>query len=86
MFTSLIQHIEQQRYLHRVLLRVWRQFPPRLAGFLKGLLARSWVLGAVAVAAYSYMSLVPIIQPPIAKLLTTRAERQPRKIPITAST
>ena len=33
------------------------------------------VLGAVAVAAYSYMSLVPIIQPPIMRLLTTRSER-----------
>ena len=33
------------------------------------------LLGAVAVAAYSYMSLVPIIQPPILRLLTTRAER-----------
>jgi oxaloacetate decarboxylase beta subunit len=33
------------------------------------------LLGAVAVAAYSYMSLVPIIQPPIMRLLTTRAER-----------
>ena len=33
------------------------------------------ILGAVAVAAYSYMALVPIIQPPIMKLLTTEAER-----------
>jgi len=33
------------------------------------------LLGAVAVAAYSYMSLVPILQPPILRLLTTRAER-----------
>jgi len=33
------------------------------------------MLGPVAVAAYSYMSLVPIIQPPIMKLLTTRRER-----------
>jgi oxaloacetate decarboxylase beta subunit len=33
------------------------------------------LLGAVAVAAYSYMALVPIIQPPIMRLLTTRAER-----------
>lgn len=33
------------------------------------------LLGAVAVAAYSYMALVPILQPPILKLLTTRAER-----------
>lgn len=34
------------------------------------------LLGAVAVAAYSYMSLVPIIQPPIMKLLTTSEERK----------
>ena len=34
------------------------------------------LLGAIAVAAYSYMALVPIIQPPIMRLLTTRAERQ----------
>ena len=33
------------------------------------------LLGAIAVAAYSYMALVPIIQPPIMYLLTTRAER-----------
>lgn len=33
------------------------------------------LLGAVAVAAYSYMSLVPLIQPPIMRLLTTPAER-----------
>ncbi len=34
------------------------------------------LLGAIAVAAYSYMSLVPIIQPPIMKLLTTEKERK----------
>ncbi|MZI91832.1 sodium ion-translocating decarboxylase subunit beta [Vibrio sp. CAIM 722] len=33
------------------------------------------LLGAIAVAAYSYMALVPIIQPPIMKLLTTKQER-----------
>jgi carboxybiotin decarboxylase len=33
------------------------------------------LLGSIAVAAYSYMALVPIIQPPIVKLLTTKAER-----------
>jgi sodium ion-translocating decarboxylase beta subunit len=33
------------------------------------------LLGPIAVAAYSYMSLVPIIQPPIMRLLTTRGER-----------
>jgi len=34
------------------------------------------LLGAIAVAAYSYMALVPLIQPPIMRLLTTEAERQ----------
>ncbi len=34
------------------------------------------LLGAIAVAAYSYMALVPIIQPPIMKALTTKKERQ----------
>jgi oxaloacetate decarboxylase beta subunit len=34
------------------------------------------LLGAIAVAAYSYMALVPIIQPPIMKALTTETERQ----------
>ena len=34
------------------------------------------LLGAIAVAAYSYMSLVPLIQPPIMKLLTTKEERE----------
>ena len=34
------------------------------------------LLGAIAIAAYSYMALVPIIQPPIMKLLTTKKERQ----------
>ncbi|MEQ8820197.1 MAG: sodium ion-translocating decarboxylase subunit beta [Sumerlaeia bacterium] len=36
------------------------------------------LLGAVALAAYSYMAMVPIIQPPIMKLLTTKAERKIR--------
>ena len=34
------------------------------------------LLGAIAVAAYSYMSLVPLIQPPVMKLLTTHKERE----------
>ena len=34
------------------------------------------LLGAIAVAAYSYMSLVPLIQPPIMKLFTTQKERE----------
>jgi len=36
------------------------------------------MLGTVAVAAYSYMAMVPIIQPPIMKLMTTKAERRIR--------
>lgn len=36
------------------------------------------LLGAVALAAYSYMAMVPIIQPPIMRLLTTKAERRIR--------
>jgi len=42
--------------------------------FLTGKLA-DYLLGPIAVAAYSYMALVPIIQPPIIKLLTTQKER-----------
>ncbi len=34
------------------------------------------LLGAIAVAAYSYMALVPVIQPPIMRALTTKAERE----------
>lgn len=36
------------------------------------------LLGAIAVAAYSYMALVPVIQPPVMKLLTTKEERKIR--------
>ena len=43
--------------------------------YLSGKLAPE-LLGAIAVAAYSYMALVPLIQPPIMKLLTTKKERQ----------
>ena len=49
MFTWLAGFIERHPNLHRLSLLVWRLFPPRLAGFLKGLLARKWVVGAVAV-------------------------------------
>lgn len=56
--------------------------------FLTSILAPE-LLGAVAVAAYSYMSLVPVIQPPIMKLLTTQEEREipiakPRNVSPTA--
>ncbi|MCL4409070.1 MAG: sodium ion-translocating decarboxylase subunit beta [Gammaproteobacteria bacterium] len=36
------------------------------------------LLGAIAVAAYSYMALVPVLQPPVMRLLTTKKERQIR--------
>ncbi|MCI6043305.1 sodium ion-translocating decarboxylase subunit beta [bacterium] len=44
--------------------------------FLAGKLGQTNLMGPIAVAAYSYMSLVPIIQPPIMKLLTTEKERK----------
>ncbi len=44
--------------------------------FLAGKLGQTDLLGPIAVAAYSYMSLVPIIQPPIMKLFTTEKERK----------
>ncbi len=44
--------------------------------FLCGKLGQTEYMGPIAVAAYSYMSLVPIIQPPIMKLLTTKEERK----------
>ena len=44
--------------------------------FLAGKLGQTALMGPIAVAAYSYMSLVPIIQPPIMKLCTTEAERK----------
>ena len=67
---------------------LWLGFSPEEAGaigiiggaddptaiFLSGKLAPS-LMGAIAVSAYSYMALVPVIQPPIMKLLTTKKER-----------
>ena len=44
--------------------------------FLAGKLGQTTLMGPIAVAAYSYMSLVPIIQPPIMKLCTTEKERK----------
>ncbi|MFT6433306.1 MAG: oxaloacetate decarboxylase beta subunit [Candidatus Azotimanducaceae bacterium] len=43
--------------------------------YVAGILAPE-LLGAIAVAAYSYMALVPLIQPPIMRALTTKAERE----------
>ena len=44
--------------------------------FLAGKLGQTALMGPIAVAAYSYMALVPIIQPPIMKALTTEKERK----------
>ena len=44
--------------------------------FLCSKLGQSQIMGPIAVAAYSYMALVPIIQPPVMKLLTTEKERK----------
>jgi len=44
--------------------------------FLASKLGQTAIMGPIAVAAYSYMSLVPIIQPPFMKLFTTEAERK----------
>ncbi|MFO6295599.1 sodium ion-translocating decarboxylase subunit beta, partial [Pseudomonas aeruginosa] len=51
--------------------------PPAI--YLSGKLAPE-LLGAIAVAAYSYMALVPLIQPPIMKALTTDKERKIRMV------
>lgn len=48
--------------------------------FLSSILAPH-MIGPIAIAAYSYMSLVPFIQPPIMKLLTTKSERTIRMDP-----
>ncbi len=53
----------------------------RADGDLPGGEAGTDLLGAIAIAAYSYMALVPVIQPPIMKLLTTREERLIRMKP-----
>lgn len=49
MLSWLTRFIERRPWIHRASVSVWRLFPPRLAGFLKGLLTRSWVVGVVAV-------------------------------------
>ncbi len=46
--------------------------------FLCSKLGQTELMGPIAVAAYSYMSLVPIIQPPIMRLLTSKKDRQIR--------
>ena len=49
MFSQLTHFIEKHPSIHRHSLAVWRLFPPRMAGFLKGMLTRNWLVGAVAV-------------------------------------
>ncbi len=49
MFSWIAHFIEGRPGLHKLSLRIWRLFPPRLAGFMKGMLARKWLVGAVAV-------------------------------------
>lgn len=56
----------------------------QLAGSLRpeaGSLAVQGLIGPIAIAAYIYMSLVPVIQPPIMKLLTSKKERRIRMAP-----
>ena len=48
--------------------------------FLCSKLGQTQIMGPIAVAAYSYMALVPIIQPPFMKLLTTEKERKIRPV------
>ncbi|HRS53150.1 MAG TPA: sodium ion-translocating decarboxylase subunit beta [Bacteroidales bacterium] len=76
------------------MLALWLGFSPTQAGaigiiggadgptaiFLSSKLAPE-LMGAIAISAYSYMALVPVIQPPIMKLLTTRKERLIRMKP-----
>ena len=40
--------IERHPLLHRAALGIWKRFPPRVAGFLRGLLTTNWAVGAVA--------------------------------------
>lgn len=45
---SLAHFIERHPHLHRTSLALWKHFPPRLAGFLRGVLTTRWAVGAVA--------------------------------------
>lgn len=81
-----------------LVLALWLGFPLNQAGsiavigaadgptsiFVAGRFARE-ILGPITVAAYSYMALVPVIQPPVMKLLTTKAERRIRMAPVMAT-
>ncbi len=48
MLAWLAHFIERHPVLHRMALSIWRHFPPRLAGFLKGIMTTNWAVGAVA--------------------------------------
>lgn len=45
----LAHFIEHHPRIHRVAIAIWKVFPPRVAGFLKELLTRNWMVGVVAV-------------------------------------
>ncbi len=49
MLSRIAHFIGKRPWLHSLALSLWRSFPPRLAGFLKGQMARNWLVGAVAV-------------------------------------
>ncbi len=49
MFAWVARFIEKHAFVHRAALSVWRSFPPRVAGMLKGVLATKWVIGGVGV-------------------------------------
>jgi len=49
MFAQLVRLIEGHPRIHQLSLRIWRMLPARVAGIGKSLLARNWVVGAVAV-------------------------------------
>ncbi len=49
MLAWLAHFIERHPLLHRLALSIWKRLPPRLAGFLRGLLTTNWAVGAVAV-------------------------------------
>ncbi len=49
MFAWLAHFVEKHPVIHRSAMTIWRHFPPRLAGLMKGLLTTKWTVGAVAV-------------------------------------
>jgi len=49
LFSWLAHFVESWPLLHRLSLAIWKCLPPRIAGLLRGLLTKCWVVGAVAV-------------------------------------